>query len=384
MVNNEKIRVLFLITDLGKGGAERYLIDLCSEMEKSDEFEFIVGSLFDNNRYLDLTTSFDIRVLNFRTYRIFGRNKCESYLRLLDEFKPHIVHTHRFLAEFLSAYYVRKDITYLCHGHDNMVQFGKQKWMSVFSKSGIINLVEKNLIIFRKYYRAKTWYIVNSNNTEEYYRSVMPRKVKDRIVQINCGFNFSKFHFLGLRSLSNKETIRILNVGSFQLKKNQAFFVEIAQELKKRKIGFEINLLGEGEFLPIVKDMVESKGLGDCINFLGNVDDVENWYHKSDIYMHTAWYEPFGLVLLEAMAAGLPVICLDGKGNRDIMEHGKNGFIFESRDAGQFADATVSLVNNELLYQQISEFGKKYAARFDSTVKNREMTDFYKKVLQRD
>ena len=51
---------------------------------------------------------------------------------------------------------------------------------------------------------------------------------------------------------------------------------------------------------------------------------MEEYLENSNLYVHTAFSEAFGLVLIEAMTAGLPVIALDAKGNRDIIENGKN------------------------------------------------------------
>ena len=81
--------------------------------------------------------------------------------------------------------------------------------------------------------------------------------------------------------------------------------------------------------------------------------------------MHAATYEPFGLVLIEAMAAGLPVVCLDGGGNRDIMEQNKNGIMVHQQDAKVFAEAILHIANNPTIYNEMSAYAAQYAARFD-------------------
>ena len=72
-----------------------------------------------------------------------------------------------------------------------------------------------------------------------------------------------------------------------------------------------------------------SKELGvvPCVTATGNVSNVAQYLWKGEVYIHSAKYEPFGLVLVEAMAAGLPVIALDAGGNRDIVEDGVNGYL---------------------------------------------------------
>src|SRR5687768_16990662 len=116
------LRVLYLITDFGKGGAERFLIDLATALRLRDDVDFVIGSLYDRDLYGALTDDLPVEQLDFQTFSPRGPNSCPAYRDLLERFRPDVVHTHRFLAEFLSSYYLSPDIAYVCHGHDNMVQ----------------------------------------------------------------------------------------------------------------------------------------------------------------------------------------------------------------------------------------------------------------------
>jgi glycosyltransferase involved in cell wall biosynthesis len=99
--------------------------------------------------------------------------------------------------------------------------------------------------------------------------------------------------------------------------------------------------------------------------FKGKVEKVEDYLEDSDIYLHSATYEPLGLVLLEAMAVGLPVITLDGKGNRDLIEEGKNGYMIYDQDPEKFAQKIIFLVKNKSKYAEISSYCKQYAEKYD-------------------
>lgn len=71
-------------------------------------------------------------------------------------------------------------------------------------------------------------------------------------------------------------------------------------------------------------------------NFVGETLNVNKHLQEENIYLHTATYEPFGLVMIEAMASGLPVISLDGKGNRAFINNRENGFIVYNQDINMF------------------------------------------------
>ncbi len=71
----EKLRILYLINNFGKGGAERFLVDLCTELKNYDDVEYIIGTLDCTNQYQDLTSGFIIKNLNYIPFSIFGEKK---------------------------------------------------------------------------------------------------------------------------------------------------------------------------------------------------------------------------------------------------------------------------------------------------------------------
>jgi glycosyltransferase involved in cell wall biosynthesis len=373
-----RLRVLYLITDFGKGGAQRFLIDLATALRSRDDVDFVIGSLYDRDLYGALTDDLPIEQLDFQTFSLRGSNRCPAYEDLLERFRPDLVHTHLFLAEFLSSYYLSPDIAYVCHGHDNMVQLETPSWRTVSNRTALMNLIERRHLIRNKYNKVATAFIANSTHTLDYYRRVLPRHMRSDIVLIPYGFNYDRFFNSKVQPPGDTERIRLLNVGGFWDKKNQAFVVDIARELRDRGLDFEIHLLGDGPNRPAVESSVRAAGLDDRVLFHGNVQSVERWMCDSHIYLHTAWYEPFGLVFLEAMAAGLPCVTLDGKGNRDLIEDGRNGFLLEQEDASAFADRIVELATDRKRYREISAYAQAFAKKYDIVAATDRLVDFYR------
>ena len=154
-------------------------------------------------------------------------------------------------------------------------------------------------------------------------------------------------------------------IGSLVPKKGHILAVEVIQELKKRELMFCLDILGKGELEEELKESVRQLDVSDLVTFHGVVDDPENYLRGAFCYLHTAIYEPFGLVLIEAMAAGLPVVCTDAIGNRDLIIEGKNGFMLKKRDPFPLADKIEYLLNNDNVRKKMVEKAILFSENFD-------------------
>ena len=108
------------------------------------------------------------------------------------------------------------------------------------------------------------------------------------------------------------------------------------------------------------------------------MEKIEEFVWQSDVYVHTATYEPLGLVLIEAMAAGLPVVALDGGGNQDLIVQGENGYIIEKGIPDLFAEKIWVLWNNKAEYQRISKYAENFAKKYDIKDYVKNLIDLYK------
>ena len=97
--------------------------------------------------------------------------------------------------------------------------------------------------------------------------------------------------------------------------------------LAKLDIPFECTIAGDGNDRQMLEKMVEKFKLCDKVHFTGFVSEPEKLWDKCDVFCFPIrWQEPFGLVALEAMAHGVPVVAFDQGGVREYMEDGRNGF----------------------------------------------------------
>ena len=133
MVEN-KLRVLYLINDLRRGGAERSVTDLCLEFKKRGDIECVIATLFPENQFKETTKDLKVINLDFKGNRFLRKSYTPLYHKLVSDFKPHIIHSNLFLAEFLTLEKVYPEVVYVCHDRDNMPPFINFSWKTITSK----------------------------------------------------------------------------------------------------------------------------------------------------------------------------------------------------------------------------------------------------------
>jgi len=366
------LKILHIIPTLSKGGAERLVIDITRnilESKKSevklvifrDEIEYQVE---DMREFIQIIPS--SVTLSFKRKPILRINELKTFI---EQFMPDVIHTHLFEAEIVSRFCNYSKARWFTHVHDNMPQLKNLSFKLLANKQAVTNYFEKK-ILFKNYFKnGGTHFIAISSHTEAYIKSVQS---KYPVTLLHNAINVKRFQktkeFKQLITNSddrhitpNSSILTLINIGSFVPKKNQNFLLDIIFELKARNFNVNCIFLGDG---PTKKDVemraMDLKIINQC-HFLGNVEQVEEYLWKSDVYVHTAIYEPLGLVLIEAMAAGLPVVTMDGHGNRDLMGNGKNGFILTEQDPKMFATKIIEVYRN----QEIKEFNIHFARQYD-------------------
>ena len=352
------MKILHVIPEFRKGGAERLAYDICYYLNQIPEIDVKLITFKENPLNKLCKDSFYKHIPSFYQPSITSRSKksIERLQQFINSFNPDVVHSHLWETEMLLSKLKFINAKRIVHFHDNIKQLKKIK--IPIKKKDITNLYEKKIFV-----KTELDYILTiSKDNLEYAKKVLPNGLRKKIIKLPNAINFNNFFQNKKRKL---ESIKLINVSSFLDKKNQVFALEIVKELVIMNYNVNIDFLGKGPCLKNCKELAKSLGIVKSVNFKGNIENVKEFYEKANVYLHTAKYEPFGLVLLEAMATGLPVVCLDGKGNRDFIEHNKNGFIFKTQNAKIFANQILKLVKNKRLYNEIAINGQKTARNYD-------------------
>jgi phosphatidylinositol alpha-mannosyltransferase len=121
------------------------------------------------------------------------------------------------------------------------------------------------------------------------------------------------------------------------------------------------------------------------VRFVGRVspEELPRYYKTCDVFCApSTGFESFGIVLLEAMAAGKPIVATEILGYRSVMDDGQEGLLVEPENERVLAEAIVKLLRNRALCQEMGERGRRKAARYDWPIIARQILDLYEQLLR--
>ena len=162
---------------------------------------------------------------------------------------------------------------------------------------------------------------------------------------------------LNHKEISDLESNKVIFVGRLEIEpKGLDFLVDIAQKCSSK---WQWLLAGSGVDEPDIRKMIQMRGLEDKILLMGALRDeqLKEHYLKGAVYVSTSRWEGFGLVLLEAMSCGLPIVAFDVPTIREVLDDAQCGMLIEKYDLEQFANAIDKLMIDKSLREYYQKKG---------------------------
>jgi len=191
-----------------------------------------------------------------------------------------------------------------------------------------------------------------------------------RVSLVPCGVDLSVFRPLDRKMARERLGLNgdkiLLYVGRVEPLKGLELLVETAAQIDSEEgvrvmvVGADVN--GNGE-IDRVKLLAKERDLEDQIDFVGQVDhnELPLYYNAADVCVVPSYYESFGLVALEAMACGIPVVAARVGGLSTIIQHGSTGYLKPWRCPDAFANSVEMIISSDGLQQSLGEAARKRA-----------------------
>lgn len=175
----------------------------------------------------------------------------------------------------------------------------------------------------------------------------------------------------------------LISVGRMAAEKNWPTLLEAAKIVFAQQDKTRLVLLGDGPAKQDLEKVAKKLGIADRVTFTGNVSfaQVPSYLKAADLFCFASVTETQGLVTMEAMAAGLPVVAVAATGTSDIMEHDEEGLL-TSNDSEALAQGILQVLSNENDYGRYQQAALKKAANYDIVKLAKQMTDVYRQARE--
>ena len=161
-------------------------------------------------------------------------------------------------------------------------------------------------------------------------------------------------------SYSDCSAKRVIAVGRLDYQKSFDRLILVWEKVHERIPDWRLDIFGQGEWKEMLQQMIDERGLQDVVMLNAPTKNIGREYAESSMLVMSSHYEGFPMVMIEAMACGLPAVCFDFKcGPRDIIQPEENGLIVPDGDIDGLAEAMIRLMKDEELRKRMGENAKR-------------------------
>lgn len=173
----------------------------------------------------------------------------------------------------------------------------------------------------------------------------------------------------------SKDTVVLLSIGEMIKRKNHETALRALAKMNSQDYVYLI--CGRGELLGYLKVIAENLGIENKVKFLGFRDDINEICLASDIFVFPSFQEGLPVSVMEAMSAGLPIICSSIRGNNDLIENGVGGYTINPEDVDGFASSIEQIISNRDLRIKMGRRNIEMVRNYDKKVVKEKMLELY-------
>lgn len=327
--------------------------------KKIDELESIKKHFFDIHR-----SPFSLKNIG-----VFFKLK-----KLVEKEKFDVIHCHTPIGGVLGRLLGKVcgvKVIYTAHGFHFFKGVSKKNWLCYYPVEHFLSKYTDTLITI---------------NEEDFNLAKLKFKAKN-IFKINgVGLDTQKFYIenfdkknyrekLGL----NEEDFVILSVGELSDRKNHIIGIKAIQELKNEhpEISFKYLIVGNGVNLEKYQEYIKQNNLENNVKLLGRRSDIVELNMISDIFLFPSLQEGLPVALMEAIAGGKSIVCSNIRGNEDLIENGKNGFIYNNPNINELKEKIKIFLFDRELNKKYEKYNLEFIKKFDIKEIEKSMRNIY-------
>lgn len=383
----KKIKIVYIITNPIYGGAMKVVLSTVEKLNKEKFIAFIItgGKCISDedlsseikNKGVDLILIPEL-VRNIRPLKDFI-----AFIKLyyfIKKLRPDIVHTHTLKAGILARPAAKLAgvpiIIHTPHG-------------SIFKPLYINRITIFCLIIIKRFIsRLSNRIITICEDEEDDYLSLRIAE-KKKFIRISNGIDLNEFTNIKVQPQEIKKELGIPysakvigNVSRLSKEKGHLFLLKAFQSINNVYPDTVLLLAGEGKLEKTIKQEAVKLGINENLILTGLRKDVPEILSIIDVFAHPSLCDSFPLAIIEAMAAGKPIVATRTGGTAEIIDDNETGILIEPYDAQSLSNAIISLLGNEMRRKELAQKARIKAQHFDINKIVRQLENLYLTELQ--
>lgn len=361
----EKLKVAIVLPYFGAGGAEKMVLQLVTGLDQSKihtEVFCVYGEPMGNTMERTLQDR-GIAIHYIGKKLGFSLSAMRRLFHALDRFAPDLIHTHLYACVYAAPWSVIRKKPCL-HTFHTLPEIENAR----FIRRRLTKFLVKRKIMIP---------VAISKSNQQMVADYYGLTIAD-VPMVHNPVDVGKF---AAGKPEKDGAFRFITVGRFSKEKNQQLMYRAFAAFLNRGHEARLLMLGKGEEEATLKALSEELGIADKIDYPGHVDNVEDYLKTADVFLLSSCYEAQPLCVLEAMAAGLPVISTDVGGVCDIVTD--NGILVPADEIGAMADAMEKLYLDKSIRKQMSQSAVKNAATFDVANTVRGYSELYRQITDK-
>jgi len=364
IMTKNKRKILYIITQTEWGGAQKYVFDLATHLTEEFDITVATGTDGSSRELLDKLASAGIKNFTFKHLKrdislwhdILAVLEIAKFLRQNDFDIVHLNSTKSGVIGALAAWWnrIQSKIIYTAHGWTFLepLHFYKH-WLYLMMEKISAQLRDYTIVLSEKEKQIALQYGTAKPNA---------------ISVIANGLDLANLQFFTKEEARQKlnldqNQIIIGTIANLYKTKGLKYLLEATKELNAKLL-----IIGEGPERKNLEEKTKQEILTDKIILAGSIKEAANLLPAFDIFVLPSVKEGFPYTLLEAMAAGLPIIATNVGAITEILENQKTGLIVPPADLQTLAEAIASFIKNPEQARQLGASAKETVKKFDLAI----------------
>lgn len=368
----EKMKILFCIDSMTKGGAERVISNLSNYLINNG-YDVNILTVVNSDIEYDINAKVKLECLedkfiNVRNEKNGKIKKISNFIKRIklmkkavNKINPDIIISFLPYTSFITLKAIKDIPTIVSIRNDPKIEYS----------SKIYNFLMKKL------YPRADGFVYQTEDAKQYFKNIV--NVKSEIIP-----NPINEQFIVSQEFQGERKKEIVSVGRLFQQKNHQLLIDAFADLSDELLNYNLIIYGEGEERKKLQGIIKSKKLENRIFLPGNIKNIKEKIYDAKMFVLPSDYEGMPNALMEAMALGIPVIATDCPcgGPKFLIDNNNNGILIDVGDKKQLKKAILKIIKDAEFSKKISHNAIEISQKLAPEKINKKWEDFIVEIYK--